>query len=372
MEPRTGHILVVDDVEMNRDMLARRLERRGYTVETAADGPQALDAVKRGEFDLAILDIMMPGMSGVEVLQEIRKQHSVTDLPVIMATARTESEDVVGALEAGANDYVTKPIDMQVLLARIRAQLAIRALSSQKDEFLAIASHDLKSPLTNISGYAKLILMTTEAGKPLTDETRDLLSRISRQVQVMARIITDFLEFQAIDDGQIRLEPAELDLGDVCMKSLANNGGNAAAKEIELRFEPGTGVPGVLADAARITQVLDNLVGNALKFSHEGGEVLIRTRPDGENALVEVFDSGPGLTDDDLRKVFRKYARLSSKPTGGEKSSGLGLFICKQLVDLHGGKIGCGNAPEGGSRFWFSLPAANSTAGKDAGGSANR
>jgi sigma-B regulation protein RsbU (phosphoserine phosphatase) len=123
---KAAHILVVDDDESNRESLRRRLARHGYSVMAAADGPSALELIERHSFDLVLLDVMMPGMSGLEVLERIRRQRSPTDLPIIMATAKDQSEDIVGALDSGANDYVTKPLDFGVVLARVRTQLLLK------------------------------------------------------------------------------------------------------------------------------------------------------------------------------------------------------------------------------------------------------
>src|SRR5580658_173612 len=118
-----NRILIVDDEELNRDVMSRRLARSGFDVAQASDGPSALRLIADRPFDLVILDTMMPGMSGLEVVQRVRVSHSPSDLPIIMATALTRSEDVVEALKLGANDYVTKPIDFPVMLARINSQL---------------------------------------------------------------------------------------------------------------------------------------------------------------------------------------------------------------------------------------------------------
>ena len=119
-------VLVVDDSAANRDMLARRLEARGYRVEAAHDGYQALARLAAGPFDLVLLDLMMPGMSGLDVLRKIRETWVVTELPVIMATASNDSDNLVSALQLGANDYVTKPLDFPVVMARMKTQLALR------------------------------------------------------------------------------------------------------------------------------------------------------------------------------------------------------------------------------------------------------
>src|SRR6266571_7007594 len=126
MDTAQGSLLVVDDNEMNRDMLARRLARLGYTVAVAADGYQALTMIEAQPFDLVLLDIMMPGISGLDVLKVLRERYSVADLPIIMATAKDQSEDIVTAMRLGANDYVTKPLDFPVVLARTETQLALK------------------------------------------------------------------------------------------------------------------------------------------------------------------------------------------------------------------------------------------------------
>src|SRR4051794_33466850 len=125
MKSGQGHLLVVDDNEMNRDMLSRRLRREGYTVDLAEDGYKALELIKTTKYDLIVLDVMMPGMSGLEMLPIIRETRSIAELPIIMATAKDQSEDIVEGLKLGANDYVTKPIDLPVLLARMEIHLKL-------------------------------------------------------------------------------------------------------------------------------------------------------------------------------------------------------------------------------------------------------
>ena len=143
MDPGPGRLLVVDDNEMNRDLLSRRLAKKGYWVQMAEGGLTALEMIESGAFDLVLLDIMMPGMDGMEVLERIRVDHGPDELPVIMATAKTESEDIVAALKLGANDYVTKPFDFPVVLARVQTQLAVK----QGRDALAKAHHRMKKDL---------------------------------------------------------------------------------------------------------------------------------------------------------------------------------------------------------------------------------
>jgi two-component system, sensor histidine kinase and response regulator len=351
-----GHLLVVDDNEMNRDMLSRRLKREGYTTTIAEDGYQALEMIKQNKFDLVLLDIMMPGISGFEMLPIIRQTHSLAELPVIMATAKDQSEDIVEGLRLGANDYVTKPIDFPVLLARINIQLQLKNLSQLKDEFLRIASHDLKNPLSTILMSAHIIRDKVPPGTEMTEQFHNMMSFIVRRGEEMQRIVRDFLDFQAMEDGKLSLEVAPTNLNEIADEVIQMNTDYATSKDISLLAELDTALPILNIDRARLSQVTQNMVGNAIKFSPKGAVTVIRTRMDNGSAMLEVKDSGPGLSEDDLGKVFAKYSRLSNKPTGGESSSGLGLAICKQMVDLHGGSIGVYNNQDQGATFWFSIP----------------
>jgi sigma-B regulation protein RsbU (phosphoserine phosphatase) len=138
-----GKLLVVDDNEMNRDMLSRRLARKGHTVDLAEDGRRALEMVAATDYDVILLDIMMPGLDGYQVLERLRETRDSGDLPVIMATAKDQSEDIVAALKLGANDYVTKPFDFPVVLARVRTQLQLK----RSRQALASAHRRMKKDL---------------------------------------------------------------------------------------------------------------------------------------------------------------------------------------------------------------------------------
>ena len=349
-------VLVVDDNENNRDILSRRLTRQKYTVSVAENGQEALDIVERQKFDLIILDIMMPGISGLEVLRRLRKTYSVADLPIIIATARDQSEEIVSALELGANDYITKPLDFPVALARIQTQLEVKQLSELKDEFIRMASHDLKNPLAVVLGLVRIIEKRVPPGQVMTPDAHDLLSKITKRSLEMQGIIEDFLDFHALQDGRLSLVKVQTNLNEIAQEVVEGTRDYASVKGIQLSLNMDAQLPPVNADADRVMQVVRNLISNALKFSPPGSAAIVTTRQENSHVVLEVSDTGPGLTIEDLEKVFTKYARLSNKPTGGEKSSGLGLAICKQMIDLHDGEIGVKNNPEKGASFWFKLP----------------
>lgn len=350
-------VLVVDDNTDNLHLISLRLKKEGYQVVGATSGRQALDIFNGQKIDLILLDIMMAGMDGYEVLEYIRQRRSVADLPVIMTTALEESPNVVRALRLGANDYVTKPIDFPVLLARVATHLKLRELSILREEFLRVASHDLKNPLFTILVATQMVGELVPVGTTMTTQASDLLLMVVRQIAEMQAIIDDFIDFQAVEEGKLVLRREKVNLNHLARDVVELNVDYASRKGQILTVELEEPMPEIEADQRRIFQVIQNILGNAIKFSpREQSKIVVRTRLGEQAVMVEVCDQGPGLSADDLPRVFSKYSSLSNKPTGGEKSTGLGLAISRQMVELHGGEIGVRNNSGRGSTFWFSLP----------------
>lgn len=482
-----GRLLIVDDDEWNRELLQQQLEQEGHTCVLAENGEKALELIDSERFDLVLLDLMMPNISGYDVLEILRRTHDLTELPVIIVTARDQSENHAEAFKLGANDYVVKPIDVVVLGARIRTQLLISRLERRlreekalnecviesaqemivtadaqqnivlfnraaeksfgycreevlgnsvkmlyaddkestevhnrslrengfsgviknrrkegeifysslsvsvlrdkqgvpiglmgismditerkrfeeenerlekiKDEFLRMATHDLKNPLATIYGMARVIQEFIPPGVTMTSECYDFLEDIVKSAGVMEKIIGNFLDFHASEDGQLQLEIGPVDLNQLVQDVVESNSEYARSKSIDISFQSSP-LPEVLADSPRLQQVMMNLVDNAIKFCPESAKVIVSTFERDGMATVEISDSGPGLTDEDIEKAFKNYARLSNKPTGGESSSGLGLAICKRLVEMHQGAIGVRNNDNIGATFWFQVPPA--------------
>lgn len=355
-----GHLLVVDDHELNRDLLQARLELEGYQVVTVGDGQTCLELIHKESFDAVLLDIMMPGISGLECLTRLRGDFDLFELPVLMVTGKDRPEDIAEALSLGANDYVTKPLDMTILIARLERMLHVgrleserKRLSQSRDEFMAIASHDIRSPLQAIIGFANVLQRKLVIGEAVTEEALDFISRIQSCGEVANQIVEDYVDQQSVTEGRIDLDQSSFDLKDLVMETVDSFGEQAIEKQIRLITAAGNGL--VFADRKRIEQVLRNFLSNALKFSPKGSSVTVACRREESSVVVEVGDQGPGLTEEDLKKAFQKYSRLSAKPTAGEKSSGLGLWICKEMMSLHGGEIGARNNDSKGACFWFSL-----------------
>jgi len=360
----TPDILIVEDEELNRDIMARRMSSESYNIRFAVDGQKALDEVAAKKPDLILLDIMLPEIMGLQVLHTLRQSFSMVDMPIIMVTAIDENQRIVRALELGANDYVTKPINFPILLARMQTQLSLQQLSALNKEFIATASHDLRKPLSvihDVANQARLKLASDKAyDAEIMLQDLTLIAQSSSYMQGIAECIVDS---QTTGFGQIRLTRAPLHVEAVISEVIERHRERANEKKIALMSKHASEKLIVDADRIRISQVLDNYVGNAIKFCSSGDSITISVKQEADSVRVEVADSGPGLTEEDMQKIFMPDVELSNKPTDGESSTGLGLPICKQLIDLHEGQLGVFNneatgdeSESSGATFWFSLP----------------
>lgn len=244
-------------------------------------------------------------------------------------------------------------LKMQDALERLEtSNEELVALNAEKSEFLGIAAHDLKNPLTSIINNAEMLALTGDA-KDIPVVCEGIISASSR----MRGLIIDLLDANAIEEGRYTSRVERCDLGALVSESVAYNSTNATQKRIRLEPLISASVAYARADRAAAFQILDNIVSNAVKYSPPGTSVRIAVLADGDRVGVAVTDEGPGLSVQDQKKLFRKYTRLSTKPTGGESSTGLGLSIVKRLAEAMSGTVECRSAPGAGSTFTVWLPA---------------
>lgn len=359
-------ILVVDDEEPNRRLLNRIVGNYG-TVIDAPDGQTALDILEQDEVDLVLLDIMMSGMHGLEVLAEIRETYSSNELPVILVSALDDTDDVVNGLQAGANDYIAKPIDVSLVDARVTTHLQLKSVYDRerkatenlrqadalKTKLLSIASHDLKSPLANVSMAEVLLRQLIETDDPTI--TR-ILDTLQSTVTNMNNLIVEFLDMAQIQGGLIDTEIEEVNLNALIHEVI--NGQALYAQEKGSVVIPQTTSATVCADPKRLTQILNNLVSNALKYSPPNSEIHVTVTDEDTTCTINVIDEGPGIPANERDKLFTEFGKLSPRPTGNESSTGLGLWIAKQMVEAMDGDIGVYCPDDGGSIFWVQLPIA--------------
>ncbi len=348
-------ILVVDDDTDNRLGYVALLRDAGYRVREAQDGAACLAAVQARAPALILLDVSMPGIDGFETLRRLRAGDH-RDIPVILVTGqRVDAESVGAGLELGAEEYLQKPVRPAELRARIRALLKLaaarRELEALKRDQTAMLVHDLKQPLAIIALRAEFIEDEEAEG-----ELKQSAHAIRSACRQMETLINSVLELSRVDAGQMTLsrQPAALD--DVVAETVGEMRDLAERRDITLciHAEPMRFCADV--DRAKIVQVMQNLVGNALKFTPPGGRIDVSVRRAGCDAVVAVEDSGPGFGDADTRELFDRWHQTKSGRAKG--GSGLGLAIARAIVEAHGGHIGAGTRSDGkrGARFWFTLP----------------
>jgi len=351
------HVLVVDDDDGLRAGLAIGLKRDGYAVQVAGDALDAIEKLAETNFDLILLDLHLPGtIDGLSLLNKIRAERSALNLPIIIISGSADSANIITALRDGANDYVVKPFDASTVRARVRTQITLKALKDVNDHFLRTASHDLKKPIMLMLDVAGQVRAAAAAGTPMSIDDQSALDLLIDTGKYMQQIISELLDIGAIRSGRIHLQKLPTDFGAIVRQAVAHNSGYAHGKSIELTLKFSPGMPHIQADELRLLQVLDNLIGNAIKFSPMGTMTSVSTFAEGEYVVCEVCDQGPGLSEQDSSLLFQPYHTLSNKPTGKEQSTGLGLAICKELVELHEGEIGFRNNPSKGATFWIHIP----------------
>jgi len=356
-----SRILVVDDISKNLQVVGTILRNEGYHVMPATSGLQALERVSAQPPDLILLDLMMPEMDGLEVCSRLKAEPLTRQIPVIFLTASNEMEHLMKGFEAGAVDYITKPFNAPELLARVRTHLELkharerlREMNEEKNEFMGIAAHDLRNPLSAIQGYAEMII---EDAQSLAH--RDLEGngqRIREAAKRMTEMVQNFLDANRIERGELKLNMAISDLSPLLQSVLETQSPHATAKGQMIQLELPPTPTLALADVSITLQVFENLVSNAVKYSPPGKKIFVRLKAEAGVVRFEVEDQGPGLSKEDQKKLFGKFARLSAKPTGGEHSTGLGLSIVKRLVEAMNGKVWCESELGMGAKFIDTIP----------------
>ncbi|MCP4545051.1 MAG: hybrid sensor histidine kinase/response regulator [bacterium] len=372
------NILLVDDRPENLYALESVLEEPGLNLIKASSGDEALRVVLEQDFALILLDVQMPGMDGFEVAELLRSNDLTKRIPIIFVTAISkEQRNVFKGYEAGAVDYIFKPLDQHILkskvrifseLKRIQMKQAIlldeirssneklKRLDSLKSEFVATASHELRTPLAIIREFLSLVL--DEVPGPLNEDQTDCLSSALTNCDRLASLINDLLDLEQIESGKIKLRISTAEIPPILKQIIHDFQPRLMTKGQKLELVSPEELPTVYCDSKAITQVLVNLIGNAHKFTQEGGRIELRARLAEKTLLLSVVDNGPGISDECAKNVFDKFTQLERSDIAGPgtKGTGLGLSIARELVELHGGDLVLESTMGEGCSFSFGLP----------------
>lgn len=352
-----ARILVVDDQPANIQMVGSVLGKMGHEIIPAMDGETALRRLEARLPDLILLDLLMPGMDGCEVCARLRQRPEWKDIPVIFLSAADDKELIVRALESGGTDYVTKPFNQAELVTRVQMQLdlkwtrdRLKQLVEDKTELLGILAHDLKNRLGGMQMSAQLLTQRLVKQGWSDGRILQLAENIEHSSDQMLNFVKEFLANAAADYGfQPRLVPVHL--VEIVENVVRQYQELARRKQLEMTLEKPLEPAVILGDASAMDQVLDNLLSNAVKFSPAGKRISIRVENQGKFVECHIQDQGPGFTEEDKRKMFRRYVRLSARPTAGEPSTGFGLSVVQKLIQSMMGELQCTSTPGTGTVF---------------------
>lgn len=365
---RGRKILIVDDDRLNIRILSGILHGEGYVLADVDSGERALEVYPQFQPDLVLMDVMMSGINGFDTSRQLKAIYGDDAAPIIFITAKTEADNVVEGLRVGGVDYLPKPFRANEAVARIRTHLANRLLSAQqkslveqlsranaaKNRFLGMAAHDLRNPLASIRGLAEF-LQDPMLGT-LNAEQLDLVKTIQTTSHQMLDMVNELLDVATIESGEMKIHTEPTSLAELVAKSVHLMGMEASKKKTQLTLLPPPSLPPLALDPAKMRQVIDNLLSNAIKYSPPVSNITISLSIADNHVRFSVRDQGPGIPEGERDKLFKDFGRLSVKPTGGEKSTGLGLAICRNIVEAHNGTVTAENMPGGGCEFRVNLP----------------
>lgn len=362
----TGHILVVDDQASNRELFRDLLEAGGHRVSLASDGLEGIRLAHETSPDVILLDVSMPGIDGLEACRRLKADPVTTVIPVLLVTALAHREHRLAGVEAGANDYITKPIDSADLVLRVRNALHVRSLykevsaryerlkdlESLRDSLVHMLVHDLRTPLLGIRLYLELLRDGTRTPTS-AEELEELVGEAENVTTRMTDMVNDLLDASRLEGGAMPLERKPADLVAITVEAVGTVTARGHGGHVEVSGATSLQVD---VDTGVILRVLVNLIRNAVDFSPKERPVQVRVTENGTGAHVEVQDDGPGIPAEYHEKIFEKFGQVDAARKHVVHSSGLGLTFCRLAVQAHGGAIGVKSEVGHGSTFWFSVP----------------
>ena len=342
-----NYILAVDDIPDNLLLVQLALEQEGHQVILVHNGETALKQIKQAPPNLILLDVMMPGMDGYEVTRRIRQDKNIPFIPILLVTAREESSLVEG-LDAGADEFVRKPFQIDELQARVRSMLRLKETIDQRENFVSCLTHDLRTPL--VAANRMLELIKQQAFGETTKEQQEAIASIVGSNQNLLEMLNKLLETHHYELGQKILSFIPVDLKQLITEVTTELEPLASEKGLKLELDL-TQAAKVNGDRLELRRVLTNIIGNAIKFT-DSGFVKVSLTLNESNVFVQIKDSGIGISPQEQQTVFQRFHQGNHRRAG----KGLGLYLCQQIVYAHQGKLTVDSEVGKGSTFTITLP----------------
>lgn len=368
-------VLVVDDNPQNRELARATLESEDFEVVLASNGEEALRRFVECRVDCVLLDIRMPGLSGIETCKRLRELPGAAGVPVLFITASRDVDAFDAAQAAGGSDFLTKPVQPTELLLRVQTALRLRRLDAsnkeyvelvrrqrddlmrlqlQKERLSSFVVHDLKNPVSAIDLSAQLL----QRDKRLPADARETADAIRLEVALLMRLILNLLDINKSEEGELAPSITTLDLVALVEGVVAGMQARARARQVTLTADLG-GLTTIAADPDLMRRVLENLIDNALRYAPKQSVVAITAKAQADAIELRVADRGRGVPQEQRETIFDRFVQLGSGPVTGQRTGrGLGLTFCRLAIEVHGGQIHVESA-DPGAVFCIRLPRAD-------------
>ncbi len=369
-------ILIVDDKSENIIALKRILEKHQFQIDSALSGEEALKKVLKNNYDLIILDVQMPGLDGFEVAESISGYSKTKDIPIIFLSAVNVNKQFISkGYASGGRDYMVKPFDPDILVLKVKTFIklyeqtcALQQMQQElveeiefrkqaertKDEFITMASHELKTPLTSIKGYMQMVERSVE--RDLKEDAKKYLERTRQQLEKLNILIDDLLDTSKIASGKLEFKNRVYDIDPIIDNAVDIIRQTYPSHQI---IKTGNAEVKIYGDQLRIEQVILNYLTNSIKYSPNSTEILFDVSLlSCDEVLINVTDSGIGIPKDKQAQLFTKFYRVEES-SNRFQGLGMGLYICAEIIKRHHGRYGVDSEPGKGSSFYFTLPVHN-------------